>query len=97
MKINFLFICSLILFNYICAVNQVINFKPIKNMSETNEIQSRIDSLVEVIKRNNPTLKQQLAVAFGAANSLKNEALSKVSQKESELEILKNEINEVLQ
>jgi hypothetical protein len=65
-------------------------------MSETNEIQSRIDSLVDIIKRNNPTIKQRLTVAFGAANSLKSEALSTVSQKESELEILKNEINEVL-
>ena len=66
-------------------------------MSEINEFQSRIDSLVEVIKRNNPSMKQQLAVAYGAFNSLKNEALDKVSQKESELETLKSEINEVLQ
>lgn len=66
-------------------------------MPEINEFQSRIDSLVEVIKRNNPSMKQQLAVAYGAFNSLKNEALDKVSQKESELETLKSEINEVLQ
>lgn len=66
-------------------------------MSEINEFQSRIDSLVEVIKRNNPSMKQQLAVAYGAFNSLKNEALDKVAQKESELETLKSEINEVLQ
>lgn len=66
-------------------------------MSEINEFQSRIDSLVEVIKRNNPSMRQQLAVAYGAFNSLKNEALDKVSQKESELETLKSEINEVLQ
>lgn len=65
-------------------------------MSEINEIQSRIDSIIEVIKRNNPTMKQQLLVAAGVFNSLKSEASGKISERENELTILKNELNEVL-
>lgn len=65
-------------------------------MSENNEIQSRIDSIIEVIKRNNPTMKQQLLVAAGVFNSLKSEASGKISERENELTILKNELNEVL-
>lgn len=65
-------------------------------MSETNEIQSRIDSVIDVIKRNNPTMKQQLLVAAGVFNSLKMEASGKISERENELSILKNELSEVL-
>ena len=38
MKISYLFICSLILFIYLCAVNQVTNFKPIKKMENSTRV-----------------------------------------------------------
>lgn len=41
-------------------------------------------------------MKQQLLVAAGVFNSLKSEASGKISERENELTILKNELNEVL-
>lgn len=41
-------------------------------------------------------MNQQLLVAAGVFNSLKSEASGKISERENELTILKNELNEFL-
>ena len=73
----------------------IIEFKPLKQktMSEQSEFSSRIDSTIDIIKRNNPALIQQLRVAKGVYESIDNEVRALIEEKNNEANRLLSEYN----
>lgn len=65
-------------------------------MSELSEFSSRIESIVETIKRNNPNLMQQLRVAKGAFETINNEIIALIQEKDKEVSTLRLNYDEII-
>lgn len=63
---------------------------------EVDETPTRIASTIDFIERSNPSINQQLMVAVGTFNAIKEKALNMISEQESDLATLKQNINEIL-